>query len=313
MPQTRIHNYGQTATSRWENLSLYATQRKGVYRGMGLGLDLAGNLIINPGYAALPSTVNAVPQLVVVWESTLIGLDFNIPSVDTVYTIVGTHDNREILGGEEVKYEIRLGEYADVSDGIVIGWIYYIANPIGTPLTTAMLVDVPKSMAADFAEVLVDTLPVETVAPFGSRSFIETIGPDVTLTDPAWDPALFVIHQLVQNSITAPGQQLVRQILQYYVQNGRRPYSFDLRIKTIPHAQTFLTAEVFGTSQTPVTATGGPFFGTGDWEWVTLEVDRNDGTFADGEPYTLRLTHNVAVGGEIRLAAVQANFYPFPV
>lgn len=312
MPQTRIHNYGQTATSRWENLSLYATQRKGVYRGMGLGLDLSGNLIINPGYTALPSVVNSVEQLIVVWESTVVGLDFTPPSVPTVYTVVSTHDNREIQGGVEVTYEVRTGEYADITDGIVIGWIYYTALPPGTSLTTDMLVDAPKTMAAEFAETSVKAIPVDVIAPFGTRSYIETINPDVTVTDPAWDAGVFVIHQLVQNSLTAPGQQLARQILQYYVRNNLRPISFDLRIKTIPHAQTYLTAEVFDTNQAPVIATGSPFFGSGNWEWVKLEVDRNDGIFTDEEPYTLRLTHNVAVGGEIRLAAVRANFWPFP-
>ena len=310
MPQTRICNYGQTATSRWENLSLYATQRKGVYRGMGLGLDLSGNLIINPGYAVLPSIVNAVEQLIVVWESTEIGLGFTPPAVKTVYTAVSTHENREIQGGVEVTYELRRGEYADISDGIVIGWVYHPG--LGVPLTTDMLVNAPKSMAADHTETLVNTLPVDVVAPFGTRSYIETVGPDVTLTDPEWDAGLFIIHQLVQNSPTAPGQQLARQILQYYVRNDLRPTSFDMRIKTVLDAQTYLTVEVFDTNQAPVLATGSPFYGSGTWEWVTLEVDRNDGIFTDGEPYTLRLTHNVAVGGEIRLAAVRANFWPFP-
>lgn len=314
MPQTRLDNYGATATSRWENLRLYAIHQKGVYRGMTLGLDLSDNLIINSGYAALPSTVNGTEQLVVVWESTPVGLAFIPPGAPTDYTVVGFHENREILGGVQVDYELRTGIYPDITDGIVIGWIYHPGG--GVPLTTDMMVSAPKAMAAEAAASLVVSDPVNIVAPFGTRSFIETISnTDVTLTDPDWDAAKFVINQSVVNSPTAVSAHFVRQIFQFYVRGGLRPSSFEMYVNIDADPLTNLVAEVFGTDQAPVTVTGSPFpgSGTGDWEWVELEVDRNAGQFDNNLPYTLRLTHNVAVGGRIRLAAVRANFWPYPV
>ena len=310
MPQTRIDNYGQTATSRWENLSLYATQRKGVYRGFDLALDLSGNLIINPGYFVVNSTVNTVEQLVVVWESTYVGLSSPaLPAAATDYTVVATHDNREILGGVQVSYEVRTGLFGTVTDGTVIGWIFHPGG--GVAITVDMLLSAPKEMSTEYADLSVMTKPVDILAPFYSRSYLETIGPNVTVTDPSWDPAAFIIFQLAENSGTAPGAELARQIIQFYT-DTYRPASFDLYIKTDPAPQTFLTAEVFDTAQAPVIATGGPFFGTGAWEWVKLTLDRTDGTFTDKSPYTLRLTHNLAVGGKIRLGAIRANFWPYP-
>jgi hypothetical protein len=281
---------------------------------MDLGLDLSGNLIINEGYAALPSAVNTTPQLVVVWESTPVGLAFTPPGPPTDYTVVAFHENREILGGVQVDYEVRIGIYPDISDGIVIGWIYHPGG--GVPLTLDMMVNAPKAMAADVAVELLARNPVDVVAPFGTRSYIETISnPDITLTDPDWDAAKFVINQRVENSPTAVGPHFVRQILQFYVRDGIRPSSFQMYVNIDADPLTNLVAEVFGTDQAPVIATGSPFFGsgTGNWEWVTLEVDRSDGVFVAGLPYTLRLTHNVAVGGRLRVAAVRANFWPYPV
>lgn len=280
---------------------------------MELGLDLSGNLIINSGYAAIPSTVNGTEQLVVVWESAPIGLAF-IAGAASEHTVVAFHENREILGGVQVDYELRPGIYSDVTDGIVIGWIFYPGG--GAALTQDMMVSAPKAMAAAVAAALVSAAPVNIVAPFGTRAFIETISnTDVTITDPDWDAAQFIINQSVVNSATAVGPHFVRQIFQFYVRDGLRPSSFEMYVNIDADPQTNLTAEVFGTNQAPVIATGSPFpgAGTGNWEWVELEVDRNDGAFVNNLPYTLRLTHNVAVGGRIRLAAVRANFWPYPV
>jgi hypothetical protein len=281
---------------------------------MELGLDLSDNLIIDAGYSVVPSTVNNVEQLVAVWESTPIGLSFTPPGPPTDYTVVSFHENREILGGVQVDYELRIGVFSNITDGIVIGWIFHPGG--GVPLTTSMMLSAPKAMAAEVAASLVASSPVNVVAPFGTRSYIETISnTDVTLTDPDWDAAKFIINQSVVNSGTAIGPHFVRQILQFYVKAGLRPSSFELYVNIDADPNTDIVAEVFGTDQAPVIATGSPFFGsgTGEWEWITLEVDRTDGEFLDTLPYTLRLTHNVAVGGRIRVAAVRANFWPYPV
>jgi hypothetical protein len=179
-----------------------------------------------------------------------------------------------------------------------------------------MMLSAPKVMAADVAVNLEARAPVDVVAPFGTRSFIETVSStDIALTDPDWDAAKFVINQSVVNSATAVGPNFVRQILQYYVKDGVRPSSFQFYVNIDADPQTNLVAEVFGTDQAPVIATGSPFAGsgTGNWEWIELVVDRTDGQFTNNLPYTLRLTHNVAVGGRIRIGAIRANFWPYPV
>jgi len=311
MPQQRFYDYSKPASSTYENAIHYALNNKGVYRGMGLGIDATyGGLQIDAGYALQHDGV--------IWyESTAIVLPFEPPTAATVYTVVATHADRAIIGGVAVEYDILTGEFTneDVTNGVAIGWIYHPGA--ATPLALEHLVSAPKALPEDYAKSLAQSLPIELLPPL-QQSVVTSSGLDITFAPSVFDAVNYVIYQDVQNSPTAVGVESLVQQVQFFVQGSTavRPYSFSFYHNFTTVVTTEITAEVYDTSQSPtVFSTGGTtatVTGTGGWSESTVVLDRTDGTFDVAKPYTLRLTYNVAPGESLQLGRIKANYWPFP-
>lgn len=298
--QNRIFNYGAPVDSTQVVLAQYATTAKGVYRGFDLSIDASADLTIAAGYG--------VQHNGVVWaEDGLTTLAFTPPAPATIYTVVATHDNVQITGGVEVEYAIQTGEVTSVANGVILGWIYHPGGSV--PLATNYLLSAPKMLASP--ALVADAQPVELVAPFDGRWWLDAAsGVNTVVTDPSWDAANFVVYQDAINN-SAIGPEAVIQHVQLY-HGSFRPYAFDFYVNIDADPNTNLTVEVYDTALAAVTTTGGPITGTVGWETHTVTVARYGGTFAAGAPYTLRLTSNMGIAQQVRIARVVARYWPYP-
>lgn len=304
MAQQRVFDYGDPLNSPDDNETRQYLETAGVYSGFTFSVDASFDLEIAPGAGLQPNGI--------LWtEDTAVGLTFSAPGVDTNYTVVATHVNRNIIEGVPVEYAIQTGLSTTVTDGIVLGWIYYTGT--GT-LMASHLVEAPK--VKEQAELLVDTAPVQLRMPLqGTWSDTATMGGNVTFVGQTessllFDSTYFVTHQKV-SKVAGPAAtpETLVQHVQFFA-TDRRPVGFDLYCNIPGAAQ--LQVELRDTDLNIVTITGSPISTTTDWEWQTITVDRTDGTFATGQPYELRLTHSVDLNQEISLAHVVARYYPYP-
>jgi hypothetical protein len=276
-----------------------------VYRGLGLGVDASNNLTIAAG--------NGCQHNGIVWiEDDTVTLTTFVPGAPAVnYTVVATHTDVAMFGGAPVEYSIQAGLSSSVASGVVLGWIYYPGGSFS--LAADYLVDAPKLLPTVYTPLSVETKPLEIVAPL-PRTYTDTagMGANITYTNVTFDVANFVVYQSMANAAGAPGPETAIQHVQYFMGNYR-PSSFDLYVDIDTDPATNLTVQVYDSTQALVTATGSPFTGTGGWARITLNVDRTDGTFTANTPWTLRLTHNLAPGDEIKLSNIIVNFWPYPV
>lgn len=305
MSQKRIYDYGDPVTAEDDNLTRRHLNNAGVYTGMDLGVDTSGNLTLAAGAILLPDGFLCV-------EDDELTLTFSPPGRATNYTVVATHDDRSITGGVEVEYAIQSGLSTTVTDGIPIGWIYHPGG--GATLTATMLQDAPKVGEAAATEV--DTAPILLQAPFiNTYSDTAAMGANVTFTGQTatnvlFDTTYFVVHQKVEKAAgPAASPETLVQHVQFYM-DSQRPTSFDFYVNIPGAAQ--LQLELRDTDLNIVTITGSPISTTTNWEWKSITVDRTDGTFAANSPYELRVTSSVDLNQEIQLAAIRANFYPYP-
>lgn len=320
MPQSRIGNFGETATAWLQNASRKYALPKGVYAGFSLGVTSAFDLEIAPGAGVQHNGTMWFEGLErsdgdVDFDSTItITLSFTPPASATDYTVVATHDNQSVFLGVAVEYEIQGGLLTDVSNGVILGWIRHPGGAV--PLDTTMLQDAPKQRADQYAEQIAETLPIDDIPAYTlavADPNNSVTGPDVTITPLVWDVSTFTLYQDVSSSVTAVGVQTVIQHFQYYVPDGgHRPSSFQFWMNLTVAPSTELTVELFDTAQSPVTVTGGTILTTTGWESKTVAVEPTSGTFTAGQPYTLRLTYQLAVGGNIKMGRVRALQWPFP-
>ncbi len=305
MSQQRFYDFGDPVNSVDDNSIRRFLEVPGVYGGFDLGVDTFGDVTIAAGYGLMPDGV--------VWQEDAVRtLDFFVPGVATVYTVVATHDDRVITGGVAVEYALQTGELTFVTDGVILGWIYH---PGGVPLASTHIVQVPKATSSTYGTLLVNTMPTRMSAPLPNTfSDVATMGGNVTFTgqmadDVLFDTTFFVLHQRVAKAAGPAGFETLVQHIQFWMDHYR-PASIDLYVN-IPGGAT-ITAQLRDTDLNIVTITGSPITTTTDWETVTITVDRNSGTFDLGKPYELRLTHSVDVGQQIDLARVTVNYWPFP-
>jgi len=312
MPQQRFYDYSKPASSTYENAIHYALNQKGVYRGMDLGVDAVFfDLTVASGYGLQHDGV--------IWyESTDITIPFDPPAAKTAYTAVATHDNRQLIGGVSVEYDLLVGEFtnADITNGVVLGWIHHPGG-VGVPLSADMLVSAPKSNTEEYATALVNAIPIELVAPI-TRSVVTSADLDITFVAADFDAINFVVFQDVRNApLAIPVETLIQQV-QLYVQGSTatRPATISFYHNFTTVVTTNLVVEVYDTNQTPVNFDSGfaleTITGTGGWSETTFALDRIDGTFDLGKPYTIRLTYNVAPNESIKLSRIKTTFWPYP-
>lgn len=311
MPQQRFYDYSKPATSTSENAIHYAIGSKGVYRGMDLGVDATfNNLSVAPGYGLQHDGI--------IWnESTELTLEFSPPVVATVYTAIATHDNRPLIGGVAVVYSLQEGELtsADILNGIVLGWIFHPGSTV--PLDVSHILSAPKALNEEYVNSSILLQPTELVAPL-QRSIVTATGLDLTFSEVDFDAVNFVVLQDITSAPTAVGIQALIQQVQFYVDSGsvNRPVSFSFYHNFTTVTTTNLIVEVYGTDQSPVNFSGGAasvtINGAGGWNETTVYLDRTDGVFDLGKPYTLRLTYNIAPGESFKLSRIKTNFWPFP-
>lgn len=331
MAQERYYNFGGTATDIAENLIHSTLHDAGVYEGMVLSaVDVGSSVLveISPGAGMLPNGI--------IWrETSTLSLTPTVPSDPTNYSIVATHESRQLLGGVPVEYEIREGIFKDgdlVSEGgVVLGWIYHPGGSVIGTITDDMLETADKKKPSVNLTALFETSPIELLPPL-SRSAITIPDPitndKIVIHESAFDDSEYVVYQGVENEgpTSSPPTQLAVQNFSFYY-NGYRPSSINLYTKFGPALSTQMNLEVhlFDTSQHPVSITGGDvddykITGTGAWKDSTLSVDRTDGTYEGGtayefelgKPYTIRLIHNVYQGTTLRLGRMVVNFWPYP-
>jgi len=307
MPQQRFYNYGSTGTSSSENTIHYALHKRGVYRGLDLAPNTAGDGVeIGAGYALMHNGV-------LCYESTAFELSFSPPAVATNYTIIATHTYRELIGGDPVEYAIEVGTLRPLGDptldGIVIGWIRHPGGSVA--LDASHLQGAPKQIPEGNVPEATTLLPIELVAPM-QRSYLSSIGPDLTFNASQFDVGTFTIYQEVVSSPTAVGVQTAIQQFQFYVNDAVRPDSISLYNFINAPVTTKIDVEVYGTDQVLVPVTNGTITGTAAWQTSTVSVDRTSGTFDDGKPYTVRVTYTLDPGEAIWVGRLKLNFWPYP-
>lgn len=307
MTQKRIYNYGANVYSQDDNETRQYLLVPGVYSSFTFSVDASGDLELAAGVGLQPDGV--------MWqEDDTTTLSFTPPGAPTNYTVVATTVDVTITGGAPVEYAIQTGLTATVTGGVVLGWIYHTGG--GAVLTSSMLVEAPKALSDQAAQLAVDTAPLDLLAPL-PRTYSDTSGAGANITFTGqmadtlqFDATYFVNHQRVEKAAGPAGAETITQYVQFFM-GDHRPVGFDFYLNMPGAAQ--LQLELRDTDLNIVTITGSPITGaTTNWEWQSIEVDRNSGTFTSGEPYQLRLTHSVDVGQRIDLAIVRARFYPYP-
>lgn len=308
MGQKRLYDFGDPVVSLDDDFTRQYLLPAGVYDGFSLGVDTYADLTFAAGVGLQPDGI--------VWqEDASTTLDFSSPpAVATDYSVVATHDNRQITGGIAVEYEIRVGLVSSLTDGVVLGWIHHPGG--GIPLATTHLVDAPKMKATTYGPLLVAMAPQYLYAPLPrTYSDVAGMGANVvftgqTATDLLFDTTFFVNHHRVTKTVGPAVPETFTQHVQFWM-DQYRPAQFDFYVN-IPGGAT-LTLQLRDTDLNIVTITGSPITTTTDWETASILVDRNSGTFDTGKPYELRLTYSVDVGQQIDLARITAHFWPFPV
>lgn len=304
MPQNRFYNYDSTATSGSENTINRVLSVKGVYEGLDLTVTPDNVLTVSPGYGLQHNGV--------VWhESTPVSISFT-PTLGLVnYTVIATHDNRQIKGGVRVQYDLIADALApDITGGVVIGWIYYPGGSGG--ILQEYCVSAPKQSPNAYASYLTKTKPLEILPPYPG-SIVTHQDPDITVTPLAFDSGSFVLYQGVANAPAGPGVEQAIQQIQLYGWEGIRPTYIYFYFYSDAPPTTNLQVAVYGTDLLPVPVTGGPVVGAGpSWLSHYVAVNRTDGLFEHGKPYTIRLTYNVGLGREIRLGRIMVLFWPYP-
>jgi len=280
---------------------------KGVYEGLDLKVVTSGSstiLTITSGYGLQHNGV--------LWyESTDVTIPLYVPMVATNYTLVATHDNRQIFGGVKVDYDLIPDALApDVTNGVVLGWIYYPGG--GGPLLQEYCVSAPKQVSNQYVSTLIKNQNLDLIPPF-PRAILTSKDADITFTPDAFDVGSFVIYQGMANSPMGLGvEQAIQQIQLYAVEGIRPSYIYFYRYCDAP-AATNIQVEVYDTDLLSVPVTGGPIVGSGpSWGQQYVTVDRTAGTFEAGKPYTIRLTYNVDLGREFRLGKISIQFWPYP-
>jgi hypothetical protein len=306
MAQLRYYNYGGALDNESEKVVQYALNAKGVYRGFSLSVDTNNNLVLGDGYGLQYDGV--------VWtENASITFVFTAPAVATIYTLVATHEDRTMLGGVPVVYELEVGELTndDVSDGVVLGWIHHPGG--GTPLIQAYITEAPKYIDEDYAALVAGSQPLELIPPF-TRCANSLVGPNITFTETEFDTTFYLTDQKIENSPTAvPAVQQLVQNFAIFVHGSLRPVSIHPYVYFASTPLTNVTVEVFDTNQAPVAVTGGTIMGSGVWAEHSVIVDQTSGTFDDGKPYTVRLTYNVNKGEYVKVGRLVVSFWPYPV
>lgn len=308
MAQLRIYDYGDNVTTPDDNLTRLYLQAPGVYSGLELSAATTSpyNIVIGAGAGLLQDGVMWVEED----ETTL---SFPTPGSPTNYTVYCTHVDRQITDGVPVEYALQTGIITTVTNGIVLGWIYYTSGN----LTTDMMVSAPAARPDTQTQALVDAAPIELLAPFPRcYSDVTGMGGNVTFTgqtatDVEFDTTFFVTHQRVEKTVGPAGGETLTQHFQFMMREGWRPSSFNLYCNIVGAGQ--LQLELRDTDLNTVTVTGSPVVGsTTDWEWQTVTVDRTDGTFDANKPFELRITSQVDLTQRVDLAVVRANFWPYP-
>ncbi len=305
MTQQRVFDYGDPVNSPDDNETRQYLLQTGVYSGFTFSVDAGFDLEIAPGAGLQPNGV--------MWtEDAAVGISFSAPGVDTNYTVVATHVNRNITEGVPVEYAIQPGLSTTVTDGVVLGWIYYVDTPTHK-LLASHLVEAPK--AKDQAQLLTTTAPVQLRMPLqGTWSDVASMGGNVTFEGQTeasllFDSVNFVVYQRVSKVVGPAVPETLVQHVQFFA-TDRRPVGFDLYCNIPGAAQ--LQVELRDTDLNIVTISGSPITTTTGWEWKSITVDRTDGVFDITKPYELRLTSSVDLNQEISLAHVVARYYPYP-
>jgi hypothetical protein len=304
MPQKRFYNYDSTADSNSENSINYALHTKGVYIGMDLTVDSSGALTVASGYGLQHNGV--------LWqENTSVAIPFTPPMSATEYSVIATHDNRQILGGVKVVYDLLSGALVpDIDNGVVLGWIYYPGG--GGPLLQEHCVSAPKKSPTAYADLLDKTKTLELLPPYPG-TILTSKDLDITFTPSAFDPGSLVLYQGMANSPMGAGVEQAIQNIQLYAVDGIRPVYVIFYMYCDAPAATNLQVEVYDTDLLSVPVTGGPLIGSGPtWVRNYVTVDRTAGTFEGGLPYTIRLTYNVDLGRDLRIGRISVMFWPYP-
>lgn len=303
MAQLRYFNYGAPFDNVSEKEVHYALHAKGVYRGFALSVNADHNLVMGAGYGMQHDGI--------IWkEDADRTFLFTAPAVPSEYTLVATHEDRSILGGVPVEYDIESGIISNeaVADGVAIGWIHH---PGGVPLALEHITEAPKFVENDYAALVAQSLPMEQIPPF-TRYANSAIGTDITFTESEFDAFSYLVYEKVANAPAAvPAiQQLVQNVV-LFVQSGIRPTEIEVYEEFPNSPNTNLTVELFDTNQAPVVVTGGTINGSGAWTYHSIQVDQTSGTFDDEKPYTVRLTFNVNKGEYIRLGRLRVHFWKY--
>ncbi len=303
--QLRYWDYGKVYDNLDFTAAQYTTHLAGPYRGFALSASLTGSLEIAAGSGVLHDGF--------VWsEDDVTTVTFTPQIAPAVWTVVATHVNRQIMGGEPVLYELRLGFFGTVVDGAVLGWIQYPGGGVPPVLTTAMCWTAPSLLTQ--ANLYASMLPDERLPPFNDQSGCYTqpiVDPSVTLTPLAFDAGLFVVNQTTVHVVLGPpGVATVIQHAQFYA--GTRPAYIRLYLDVPGAAGTNVTITVHDTALAPVACTGGVISNTVGWEEHVVTVDPTAGVFTVGMPWTVRVTQNLDPGITIRIARIRTEFWPYP-
>lgn len=309
MAQLRYWDFLSPVSYREDNFVNYALASPGIYSGLELGINISDQLELSPGHGLQPDGI--------LWkETTPRVLGFSVPPGPEDFTVIATHVDQSRIGGSEVEYSIELGiiPYDGVTDGVVVGYIFY-SGSMGSPLTADMLLSAPRIYQKSYTDLSLIQRPSVYAAEFHNAYYdAAASGPNTSL-DPRkfLSAGSYLIYQEAANALAAPGpEQLVQHFTPYLENNLARPRTISIYCNVPNSPNNQLIVQVYDTDQVLVPLTGSPIVNTTGYENRTVTLDFNQGTWDQDKSWSLRLIYQMDPGQTIGVGVVKINHSPYP-
>lgn len=301
MAQTRIFNFGDTATQAKIKTAFQKLLPSLVYEGCDLSISGVTTVTIASGSLLLPDGV-------LVSEDSAVTISVPITGAAEDFTIVCTHVDEAIIGGAGATYSAVSGFLSSYTNSTILGWIHYPGG--GIPLASSMLVQAPKGPFDAFSPITTNQAPILFSSPLQSVK---------VLSDPIWISSTSAYSAIptpdIREEIAIIAGAPVSETATHYFQirsKANPPVAIKIRHNTPTTLGTDITIDVYDTTGSLVTSTA--IVGTGVWETSTVTLDTTSFTFTEGETFSVQMTITGAAGGgdTILIKWVEFTFNPTP-
>jgi len=301
MAQTRIFNYGDTATQAKFKQALSTLFPALVYEGCDLTVGGTSTVTMAAGSILTPGGV-------LVTEDASVNISLTLTAAAEDFTLVCTHADEQLLGGAGATYSAVSGFLSTYTNSTVLGWVRYPGGAI--PLASSMIIPAPRGSFDVFGAIAVDYSPASFPAPFQAV---------ISLSDPTWITSVGTYNTIpvehIRQSITIGAGSPIFQTAFHY---------FQVKAKAIPPVSVTFRNNIPATLGTNIEVlvfdTAGNFVGnsvvtgTGVWQTSTYTLDTTGFTFTEGETFSVQLKVTGAAGGgdTVHIEWMDVNFNPTP-